>query len=107
MSKESPISARCAVLQSLFREPAFGLEIAKRVEEATGGRIRLGTGSLYPLLRSMENDGLLKSFSQREPTGGGRPRIYYKITADGRRAANEDAKAIAGLFELGGAAWAK
>ena len=49
----------------------------------------------------MEKEGLVKS---REgdplPERGGRPRVYYKLTALGQRAALEDKNIVFGLFNL-------
>jgi PadR family transcriptional regulator PadR len=39
---------------------------------------------LYPVLRSLEENGLLESTV--EPSVSGPPRRYYKITTDGRSA---------------------
>ena len=38
-------------------------------------------GALYPLLRSLESNGLLESYV--DPSLSGPPRRYYKITDDG------------------------
>ena len=40
-------------------------------------------GALYPVLRSLEGNGLLES--QVEPSVSGPPRRYYHITEDGRQ----------------------
>jgi PadR family transcriptional regulator PadR len=44
-------------------------------------------GTLYPVLRSLEENGLLESTV--EPSVSGPPRRYYKITKDGRAALGE------------------
>jgi PadR family transcriptional regulator PadR len=49
---------------------------------------KLPSGTLYPMLARLEDEGLVES--QWEPTGqpGGRPpRRYYQLTADGVRIA--------------------
>jgi PadR family transcriptional regulator PadR len=73
------------VLLSLLSKSSgsmYGYQIAKLVEEShTGGNlIKLGT--LYPVLRALEETGLL--LSEVEPSVTGPPRRYYRITADGR-----------------------
>jgi PadR family transcriptional regulator, regulatory protein PadR len=65
-------------------EPLYGYQIAKQIEESRdeGPIIKLGT--LYPVLRSLEDSGLLES--EVEPSVTGPPRRYYKITESGRKA---------------------
>ena len=83
-----------------MRGESYGLEIIDRVHNVTGGKVKLVQGSVYPLLRSLENDGLLKSWDGPPiAERGGRPRRYYELTALGRRAATEEAKALVGLLK--------
>ena len=42
-------------------KPMYGYEIAKRLEEAGGGALPMNQGALYPVLRSLEKQGLLAS----------------------------------------------
>lgn len=69
---------------SRAREPLYGYQIAKQIEESRdeGPIIKLGT--LYPVLRSLEDNGLLAS--EVEPSVTGPPRRYYRITEPGRHA---------------------
>ena len=56
-------------------------------------------GRVYPVLRQLESEGLLESYDGESlPQRGGRPRRYYRLTAEGRRAAIDDAQALSGLF---------
>ncbi|MBN2841176.1 MAG: PadR family transcriptional regulator [Coriobacteriia bacterium] len=63
------------------REPLYGYQIAKRLEEAEPGGVAIKQGTLYPVLRSLEGQGLLSS--RVEPSVSGPPRKYYSITGDG------------------------
>jgi len=96
---ETMVSAKAALLQALISGPGYGLELLERVRERTKGRVVLGQGSVYPALRSLERGGLVKSW-EGPPLDerGGRPRIFYELTAEGRRTAKEDRKAGAALF---------
>ena len=98
---ESPVSAQAALLQALTEGRAFGVELAERVEKRTNGKIKVGPGRLYPALRSLEKAGLVESV-EGEPleVRRGRPRRYYKLTADGVRAANAQRVSIASLFRV-------
>ncbi len=63
-------------------EPLYGYQIAKRLEGASHDSVPLKQGTLYPVLRSLEAQGMLSSTV--EPSVAGPPRRYYTITAAGR-----------------------
>ena len=62
-------------------EPLYGYQIAKQLEGANLGGIPVKQGTLYPVLRSLEAQGLLSS--RVEPSVSGPPRKYYAITPTG------------------------
>ncbi len=70
-----------AILDS-SAEPLYGYQIAKRLEGAADGGLPVKQGTLYPVLRSLEEQSLLAS--RVEPSVAGPPRKYYSITAEGR-----------------------
>jgi len=93
------IDTRVALLQVLTEGEGYGLELIERVKDRSYGGILLLEGRVYPALRELEADGLLASYeSDPIPERGGRPRRYYKITAEGRRTAKQQSKAVRGLF---------
>lgn len=63
-------------------EPLYGYQIAKRIEGGWQGEVTIKQGTLYPVLRSMEENGMLTS--SVEPSVSGPPRKYYQITDAGR-----------------------
>ncbi len=63
-------------------EPLYGYQIAKQIEAGSGDGTPIKQGTLYPVLRSMEENGLLES--RVEPSVSGPPRKYYSITVRGR-----------------------
>jgi PadR family transcriptional regulator PadR len=67
--------------------PLYGYQIAKMLEENGPDIPMMKQGALYPVLRSLEESGLLASTV--EPSVSGPPRRYYNITADGRMALAE------------------
>ncbi len=97
---DSPLNAKAALLQVLVSGEGYGLELIDRVAKRTGGKMKLHEGSAYPALRSLEREGLVKSYESPEPIPerGGRPRRYYKLTAKGARAVTEQAGIITGLL---------
>lgn len=64
------------------RKPMYGYQIAKLLEEYSGDVAFMKQGALYPVLHSLENNGLLES--SVEPSVSGPPRRYYEITAEGK-----------------------
>ena len=95
----SPVSSEAAILQALIARPSYGLEIIERVEDQTRGAIKLDQGSVYPALRKLEREGLLESYDgESMAERGGRPRRYYRVTAEGRRAAVRNQKSVLALF---------
>jgi PadR family transcriptional regulator PadR len=94
------LDTKVALLQALVQGDSYGLELIERVKNTTNNHIRIVQGRVYPALRELEAEGLLESYDGdplRER--GGRPRRYYRITAEGRRAARSDARAIAALLK--------
>jgi PadR family transcriptional regulator PadR len=79
------------VLAALRGRERYGLEIIKTIEEASGGKRKLGFGSLYPTLHKLEREGLVKSRwgEDRPEERGGARRRYYQITGLGERALRE------------------
>jgi PadR family transcriptional regulator PadR len=63
-------------------EPLYGYQIAKSIESNWQEGAPVKQGTLYPVLRSMEESGLLGS--RVEPSVSGPPRKYYTITDRGR-----------------------
>ena len=83
--KEMNAGIASLVLLSVLQkssEPMYGYQIAKLLEEYSGDGAFMKQGALYPVLHSLESDGLLES--KVEPSVSGPPRRYYEITADGR-----------------------
>lgn len=95
----SPVSAQAALLLALFRHgEAYGLQLIDRIHEDSGRRLEFTQGVVYPALRKLEQEGFVKSRrSEPVPERGGRPRIYYKLTASGDAAAREQLGIINGL----------
>ena len=76
-------SAELAILALLSQNPLYGFEIARSIDERTGGALRFTLASLYPMLYELEKRGWIKGKwrSNRE----GRDRRYYSLTAAGEK----------------------
>jgi PadR family transcriptional regulator PadR len=66
------------------KEPIYGYQIAKIIEKDNEDIPIIKLGTLYPVLRALEKDGLLES--RIDPSVTGPPRRYYKITKHGSKA---------------------
>lgn len=75
-------SAEVSILMLLSEQPFYGFQIAKEIEERTGGALRFTMASLYPMLYELEKRELVKA--HWEPNEGGRDRRYYALTAAGK-----------------------
>ncbi|MBN8922878.1 MAG: PadR family transcriptional regulator [Rhodanobacter sp. 68-29] len=69
------------------RQPLYGYQIAKRLEQVGEGVLAGKQSALYPVLRNLEGAGLLTS--EVEPSVSGPPRRYYRITKFGREVLRE------------------
>jgi PadR family transcriptional regulator PadR len=75
-----------AVLARAERE-MYGYEIAKAVKAEGEGGLIFKQGAIYPVLRSLNTQGLLES--RVEASAFGPPRRYYTITDEGRQALSD------------------
>lgn len=62
------------VLTLLSRADAYGYEISSRLTKEVG----MGEGTIYPLLRRLQDDGLVTTYLVEVPKGP--PRRYYRMT---------------------------
>lgn len=87
-------SAELVLLSLLGERPQYGYAITKEAAARSDGKIRLTPGVLYPLLKSLEAQGLILSTWEtvRSDRGGdeaegaeGRRRKWYRLSAKGRK----------------------
>ncbi|MEM1589278.1 MAG: PadR family transcriptional regulator [Candidatus Bathyarchaeia archaeon] len=71
------------ILRLINKQPTWGYKIKKQIEAMSGLKIR--HGALYPLLRKLENKGLITSQKQQL---GGRIRKVYTMTEKGKKYLN-------------------
>ena len=63
--------------------PLHGYGLAKRIEQISGDRLTLNTGTLYPLLLRLEQEGAISS--ERGPSENNRSARFYRLTRAGRK----------------------
>ena len=71
------------ILKTLALEPMHGYGIGVRLEQISKGVFQVNAGSLFPALRRLERDGLIKG--DWRVTENNRRAKYYSLTAAGRR----------------------
>lgn len=78
-------SSRPLILAVLRRGESYGYALLGQVREMSQGGLDWSDGMLYPVLRRLEGEGLVRSRWRRSDEG--RRRRYYQLTARGRAAA--------------------
>lgn len=86
------------IVLNLLRENGrmYGYEITRKVEELTGGRIKLTYGALYPVLHKLENEGALVTESENY---NNRIRIYYSLSNEGSKLVVEKIREMKDFIE--------
>ena len=97
-------SAELLVLSLLEERARHGYEIAKLIEQRSGGVLTFHAASLYPLLYRMESRRLIQG--RWVEKSGERRKRHYSITAAGRRVLAERRSGwnafIAALIQVAG-----
>lgn len=91
-------STQLLILCALAREPSYGYELVRRINELANGVFEWQEGTIYPVLHRLEKEKLVRSQWQDAPSG--RERKYYYLTASGRAAMSEDVKQWGAFSEL-------
>lgn len=81
MKLTAPLERVLRVLVADPSAPHYGYDLMKAA--------RLPSGTLYPMLARLQQEGLVDSqWEDQRPDAGGRPpRKYYRLTAEGARVA--------------------
>src|SRR6476620_5535627 len=80
-------SATPMILAILSRGETYGYAIIREIRDLSGSRIHWTDGMLYPVLRRLEEQGLLES--EWRVAESGKKRRYYRIKTSGRVALGE------------------
>lgn len=75
-------AAPLAVLTLLDRGEMYGYQLVEALERDSGGVLRMGQSTVYPMLYNLEGRGHVEAVWRAAPSG--RRRKYYRITEDGR-----------------------
>lgn len=80
-----------SILIVLDRHELYGLEIIEALEKGSGGKLKVGFGTLYPALRRLERKGFVETrWGDETPEErGGARRKYYRISPQGAEVLHE------------------
>jgi PadR family transcriptional regulator, regulatory protein PadR len=76
------------VLKTLSLAPMHGWGISHRIMQLSSGLLDVNQGSLYPALQRLETKGWIAAYW--DVTENSRRAKYYKLTATGRRAFEQE-----------------
>jgi DNA-binding PadR family transcriptional regulator len=85
------------IMLALTEGERHGYAIMQEVAASTGGKVRLGPGTLYGSIKRMVEQGLIQ-----EDAGSSlddERRRYYRLTPFGRRVASAEASRVEALFK--------
>lgn len=71
------------LLAVLARGPSYGYQLVQDINEQAEGLLKMGEGTVYPVLHRLEDRGLIAATWRKGETG--RERKYYRLTSRGRK----------------------
>jgi DNA-binding PadR family transcriptional regulator len=87
------------ILLALFDGEQHGYRIMQLVENNSGGKFKMGPGTLYGTIKRMLIDGLIEETEERpDPSIDDQRRRYYRLTDKGTKAARIEAERLAILI---------
>jgi len=90
------------ILVSLSDADRHGYGIMQEVAQRTGGRTKLNPGTLYTTIQRLLEKGLIVELNERrDPEEEDERRRYYRLTPDGRRAAQLELARLTEMVALG------
>lgn len=75
------------VMKLLEGGDLYGYQMIEELRRRSDGTFRLRAGTLYPLLHSLEENGLVTAYERT--AGNGKNRRYYHLTKQGSKALAE------------------
>ncbi|MCR6514937.1 MAG: PadR family transcriptional regulator [Clostridium sp.] len=76
-------STSLLILGLLNKEEMYGYQMIKSIEITSDGIFSFKEGTLYPILHTLENEGIIESYWKESETN--RKRKYYSITKEGKK----------------------
>ena len=79
-------STKMLILEMVKDENMYGYQMIKKLKEKSNNVFEFKEGTLYPILHSLEEEGLISSYWD-DTTG--KKRKYYAITTKGKKSLKE------------------
>ncbi|HLN22317.1 MAG TPA: helix-turn-helix transcriptional regulator [Bacteroidales bacterium] len=90
-------SLRTIILKVLKEEgPMHGYMLTQKVEQISGGKIKLSYGALYPVLHQLTKE---KALVTETEIRNNRMRIYYSLTPEGHTMVEQKIKELMEFIE--------
>jgi DNA-binding PadR family transcriptional regulator len=94
-------AAAFQIMLALSDGDLHGYAIMREVEEQTGGRLRLGPGTLYGSIQALLEGKLIEEVDRLGDTEERRERRrYYRVTAAGRKLMRSEAEKMADVLRV-------
>lgn len=90
--------SQAALLQALFEGPGAGQELIERLRRSSQGQVQIRQGPASVALRSLQKQGLVRSWTAPARAGRGRPRRYYELTGRGIAVVSLQREAARGIL---------
>ncbi|MDG0809301.1 PadR family transcriptional regulator [Cohnella rhizosphaerae] len=87
------------ILVTLCAEPSHGYGMMQEVERMSGGRLKIGAGTLYTALNTLQGKGLIEPYPGAEGTDARRK--LYAITTSGRTVLAAEVERLEELLTAG------
>jgi DNA-binding PadR family transcriptional regulator len=94
-------AAAFQIMLALSDGELHGYAIMREVEEQSGGRLRLGPGTLYGSIQALLEGKLIEEVDKPGDTDERRERRrYYRLTAAGRKRTRSEAEKMADVLRV-------
>jgi len=94
-------AAAFQIMLALSDSELHGYAIMREVEEQSGGRLRLGPGTLYGSIQALLEGKLIEEVDRPGDTEERRERRrYYRLTAAGRKRTRSEAEKMADVLRV-------
>jgi DNA-binding PadR family transcriptional regulator len=88
-SKDLIAATSIPLLLSILSEgESYGYELIKAIKERSGGNLAFAEGTIYPVLKKLEEKNFISS--SWKTADNDRQRKYYRITAAGKKQLQEE-----------------
>lgn len=100
MSNDLVPPAEFRLLLALVDGPKHGHGMRVDVRERTGGRVDMGPGTLYGAIKRLDRRGWIEEIDAPSGQDGDGRRRFYRLTRQGREAAQAEVARMSELLDI-------